>query len=266
MPGIDGVDYNFCEVVPASISGYVFQDGPAIEIAQGEEIGDPINYRDGLQPGGRSADRRSGSAVGRRQRLPLVDSSGNPFTAVTDRDGYHEFTNLYPGLYTVPEIHPEDYVDGIDTPARPAESRSTPTRRSTRWCSASWRSIPRTTRSSASRWGWASKPGLQLQRAGGPGDSRRSPRAPPERGPSRSAAAADGVDRVAAACRRRALLAQSDPGCPRAPLGRRGRLHPTYSWHLSVINGGKPRQDDDDDDQTEAELLAAQAVFFDPLT
>ena len=34
--GVNGINYDFWEIVPAAISGYVFQDGPAIVIKQGD--------------------------------------------------------------------------------------------------------------------------------------------------------------------------------------------------------------------------------------
>ena len=36
--GTNGTDYNFSELLPATISGYVFQDGPTIQVKQGAPI------------------------------------------------------------------------------------------------------------------------------------------------------------------------------------------------------------------------------------
>ena len=32
LSGVNGVHYDFCEIPPATISGYVFQDGPPIPL------------------------------------------------------------------------------------------------------------------------------------------------------------------------------------------------------------------------------------------
>ncbi len=114
--GVDAIDYNFCELVPASISGYVFQDGPAIEVYPFDEAPDPFTLRDGQ----RTPDDkpiagvvvRLGDATGQ----PIYDALGRPREAVTDKHGHYEFDMLEPGSYTVFEVQPEGYVDSVDTP------------------------------------------------------------------------------------------------------------------------------------------------------
>jgi protocatechuate 3,4-dioxygenase beta subunit len=114
--GVDGVNYDFCEMLPASISGYVFQDGPPIQTEWGEELGDPSAYRDGQFTPDDTPIPGVVLQLGDASGAPLLDSQGNPITAVTDANGYYEFTNLEPGLYTVVQVHPDQYRDSIDTP------------------------------------------------------------------------------------------------------------------------------------------------------
>lgn len=110
-----GFDYNFCELVPASISGYVFQDGPVITYKEGDPVPDVRMLRDGILKAGDV--RLSGIEVtlGDASGLPLLDASGHTYTVKTDANGYYEFKMLEPGVYTVLETQPTGYVDGIDT-------------------------------------------------------------------------------------------------------------------------------------------------------
>ena len=121
-PGVDAIDYNFCELLPARISGYVFQDGPTVFVFSGQPVPDPATVRDGrFTPDDTpiaGVQLRLGDASG----APLLAVAGisgavgnDPFTTVTDANGYYEFTNLEPGIYTVLEIHPAKYLDGIDS-------------------------------------------------------------------------------------------------------------------------------------------------------
>ena len=113
--GVDGINYDFWEVEPAKISGYVFQDGPAIVVQQGDPSPDIPALRDGkLTPddtrlSGITLVLCDGSGV------PMLDSQGNPITTVTDANGYYEFDGLSSGLYSVKEDRPSGYQPGVDT-------------------------------------------------------------------------------------------------------------------------------------------------------
>ncbi len=123
-PGDDLVQYNFYEKPPASISGFVFQDGPAIQTIDGRVPDDLTSLRDGI----RTVDDRPIAGVRLVLRngltgLPVLGSDTlagtNPrgiVTTVTDANGHYEFRGLRSGSYAVYEIHPEQYFDGIDTP------------------------------------------------------------------------------------------------------------------------------------------------------
>jgi protocatechuate 3,4-dioxygenase beta subunit len=121
--GNDAVHYDFPEVPPAKISGYVFQDGAAIVSNDPITAEELRNYRDGLLT---EDDTRLNSVT-----LELRNILGQPFTAdralsgvyadgpirvTTDADGYYEFVGLRPGTYHVYQVQPDEYIDGLDTP------------------------------------------------------------------------------------------------------------------------------------------------------
>ena len=113
--GVHATDYNFGEILPAKISGYVFQDGPTISYQQGETPPDPLTLRDGKLT---ADDTRLAGVVltlGDASGAPLRNAQGHAITAVTDANGYYEFTNLKPGVYTILEAQPAGYTDSIDT-------------------------------------------------------------------------------------------------------------------------------------------------------
>ena len=93
LSGTAGVEYDFCEHPPAQISGYVYHD----------------RDNDGL--------KESGEEGIEGVTLKLLDADGNEtgLTTTTNAAGYYEFTNLAPGEYSVCEVHPEDWIDGLDT-------------------------------------------------------------------------------------------------------------------------------------------------------
>ncbi len=120
--GADLIDYNFCEVPPAQLSGYVYQDGAAI-VSQSDTPPDNLrDVRDGLLTGD---DRRlagvvlelrdglTGLPINGADLLPGYYGAG-PVRAVTDANGYYEFKGLPSGNYAVYQIQPDGYFDGID--------------------------------------------------------------------------------------------------------------------------------------------------------
>ncbi len=116
-------DANFCEVPPATISGYVFQDGPAITSANGSVPEKLQGLRDGL----RTADDRpignvrvqlrtvNGLPLSADRALPGYYSGAN-IELVTDANGFYQFGGLRPGAYHIYQSQPEGYFDALDTP------------------------------------------------------------------------------------------------------------------------------------------------------
>ena len=119
------VDYAFCEEPPSAISGYVFQDGPVIQLQTGESLPDDIaTIRDGqLTPD----DRRLKDVVLELRDgvtgLPIFASANalpgaypdGPITTTTDASGFYLFQGLRKGNYAIYEIQPEGFIDGVDT-------------------------------------------------------------------------------------------------------------------------------------------------------
>lgn len=90
--GVDAVDYNFCEIVPASLSGTVFVD---------------VN-NNGVQESG---DAGIGGVT-----LELLNDQGQVVgTTTTNANGDYQFNMLRPGTYTIREVQPSGFFDGIDT-------------------------------------------------------------------------------------------------------------------------------------------------------
>lgn len=117
-PGASGERYDFGELLPVKISGYVFVDLPVVTYKEGTTPPDPIELlktRDGVFG---PEDRPLGGVVirlGDANGVPVLDAAGEPITTVTRADGYYEFTDLMPGVYTVIETHPDGYIDGLNT-------------------------------------------------------------------------------------------------------------------------------------------------------
>ena len=95
VPGDTGIDYDFAETAPASISGTVFADlnNDGVQDADDAGIADVI------------------------VTLTGVDGLGNvvDLSTTTDVDGNYSFDGLLPGTYVVTETQPADLLDGLDT-------------------------------------------------------------------------------------------------------------------------------------------------------
>ena len=92
--GDAGVNYNFCEHEPASVSGYVSINDPgAPKLAPTDPNFRPI---EGVT-------------------IQLFDAEGNLVEETqTDATGRYEFDNLVPGTYSIAEVQPEGFRDGAD--------------------------------------------------------------------------------------------------------------------------------------------------------
>ena len=89
LSGQAGQNYNFGELLPASVSGYVYVDANNDGIFEATET--PI-----------------------AAQITLLDASGNPtgLTTTTDASGFYQFENLLPGTYAVAATQPAGYYRG----------------------------------------------------------------------------------------------------------------------------------------------------------
>jgi protocatechuate 3,4-dioxygenase beta subunit len=91
--GASGVHYDFGELLPASLAGYVYVD----------------TKNNGTKDGGEAGI--GGVTV---TLTGTNDQSTVNLTTTTAADGSYQFTNLRPGVYTVTETQPANYLDGKD--------------------------------------------------------------------------------------------------------------------------------------------------------
>lgn len=119
LAGQLGVNYDFCEVKPARLSGYVFQDGPPIVYESLADLPNKPFDLTGLKDGARTSDDIPLSGIrvilADGSGIPLENGSGGFVETTTDANGYYEFNNLTPGTYTVMAEQPDNYLTGVDT-------------------------------------------------------------------------------------------------------------------------------------------------------
>jgi protocatechuate 3,4-dioxygenase beta subunit len=121
--GDQAVNYDFCEIPPAKLSGYVFRDGAVIMTTDGKPPANLYQIRDGkltsddARLGGVLLELRhtlTGEPVLASECVPGTYPPG-PVRVRTDSSGYYEFGGLPAGNYSVFEVHPTGYIDSIDT-------------------------------------------------------------------------------------------------------------------------------------------------------
>ncbi len=113
---------DFCEVPPAIIAGFVFQDGAPIETSDGRPPQILKGIRDGIRNAGDAPignvvlelRTRTGQRLASTNAMPGT-YSGETIRVVTDSNGYYEFRGLRPGAYHVYQVQPTGYFDGRDT-------------------------------------------------------------------------------------------------------------------------------------------------------
>jgi len=260
VPGTQGRNYDFAEVVPGSISGHVFQDGPAVTYAWGTTPPDPYALRNGvLTPDDvplAGVELRLADAFGRE----ILDASGNPIVTRTDARGYFQFKGLRPGRYTVIEVQPAGYEDGLDSVGTLGGIAFNPGDPAALAILDEMLIDPRN--DALAR--------IELP-AGGSGVEYNfaevlittippwfPPNVPPDSPPQVPPA-------VVLPPPSPPLVVQLSPVAPQAPelpkfAGSSGGVD--YTWHISVINAGYPRHETDGLRQT----VIHEASFFNPAT
>jgi hypothetical protein len=93
--GVDATQYDFCEKTPVMLAGNVYYD----------------KSNDGIFD-------RPGEVGIANVTLKLIDADGNDTgkRAVTDANGAYKFNGLAAGKYSIMEIQPSGWLDGLDTP------------------------------------------------------------------------------------------------------------------------------------------------------
>jgi protocatechuate 3,4-dioxygenase beta subunit len=128
-PGEHATEYHFCEQERPSISGYVFQDGPPVVLADGQSPSsiNPYTLRDGVRTPDDTPLAGVVLRLGDADGNFLTDGGGNFIQTTTDANGFYQFTGLDADTYTVFQIHPSGYLDSIDTPGTTGGTAANPT-------------------------------------------------------------------------------------------------------------------------------------------
>jgi protocatechuate 3,4-dioxygenase beta subunit len=110
----NATQYDFWELMPASISGYVFQDGPVHKYNQMSAPPDASTLSDGKLDADDTPIANVKLTLANSDGTPVTGDDGKPIQTTTNGNGYYEFTGLEPGVYTVIEDQPTGYADSID--------------------------------------------------------------------------------------------------------------------------------------------------------
>ena len=122
--GTQGTDYDFCEMPPRTLSGFVFQDGPPIPVQTAGEVPNVPTVRDGkltaddTRLAGVTLELRdgvTGQPILGSAALPGFYAANQPIRTVTDANGHYVFRGLPAGTYGVYDVKPGGYISGIDT-------------------------------------------------------------------------------------------------------------------------------------------------------
>jgi len=218
----DGIKYNFCENLPASLGGVVFQDGPTILITDAStSIADVLAGISSIRDGQLTSDdtRLAGVTLRlfRADGQPIFDVNGKlvEFTT-TDANGAYLFTGLRAGTYYVAEVQPGGYYDSIDTPGT----------------TGGFSVLPDTIASITLGWGQSSQQNnfSEVLVTNLPYRFELPPPSPP-------LLISDPIVSVPPPPPVVTNVLYTAP--PTVDLYNSGVVG--YTWHLSVVNGGKPR-------------------------
>ncbi len=120
-------DYVFCDLPPAQLSGYVFVDGGLIVSPEPPTPDEIAAIRDGKRTSddtplaGVTLELRDGTTgapilIGEALPGTYAGNTSDPIRVVTDANGHYHFDGLPAGLYAVTEVQPDGVLDSMDTP------------------------------------------------------------------------------------------------------------------------------------------------------
>ena len=112
--GATGLNYNFGELVPGKLSGYVFQDGDTIKYTDTKP--NVQDVRDGIRGGDSKPLAGVTLILCFANGDPILDEHGSLVTTVTGADGYYHFEGLPHENYGIRVLPPSGYELGINTP------------------------------------------------------------------------------------------------------------------------------------------------------
>jgi len=121
--GDQGSNYDFVNLAPVTLSGYVFQDGQRIVLDETQVSADIRLASDGLRTPDDQAipgvviellAGSSGAAVLGQDLLPAYFADG-PVVVTSATDGFYQFAGLPPGRYMLQETQPAGWIDGHDS-------------------------------------------------------------------------------------------------------------------------------------------------------